>query len=148
MVNLPFLSQNTAMTTPTETLKIGQISFTWDDINRVVSAFYNEIARDPVLKHPFNTVDDWPHHIERLTHFWWIRFGGTPYMSVSYDPVGKHYETGFNVPFLERWLSLFEDALKKNLTKEQAELWHGFATNIGQALTRNNEMMILRYGKN
>ncbi len=127
-----------------EPLVLRGIPFTWDDIHSVVDAFYHQVQLDHMLRIPFQSVDDWPHHIERLTHFWWIRFGGRPYMDVSYDPVGKHFETGFNEHFLERWLELFRSTLRKELKKEQADLWDEFAQNIGVALTRNNEMMHLR----
>lgn len=119
----------------------------WEDINRVVSSFYKQVEKDPLLRVPFQTVNDWPHHIERLTHFWWIRFGGKPYMDVSYDPVGKHFETGFNEHFLERWLEIFKSTLFKELNKDQAELWYEFAQSMGVALTRNNELMLKKYAR-
>lgn len=130
--------------TDREPLVLNGVSFTWEDIHKVVSSFYRQVQYDQLLSIPFQTVDDWPHHIERLTHFWWIRFGGRPYMHVNYDPIGKHFETGFNEHFLERWLELFQKTLQSELSKEQAELWHHFAQNIGVALTRNNELMHLR----
>lgn len=116
----------------------------WDDIHRVVDSFYQKIARDPVLKHPFKPVEDWPLHIKGLTHFWWIRFGGVPYLDLRYDPVGKHYLAGFNSHFLERWLDIFQETLQKELTKEQAEFWYSMASSMGQALSRNNELMKIR----
>lgn len=68
-------------------------------------------------------------------------------MDVSYDPVGKHFETGFNEHFLERWLEIFKSTLFKELNKDQAELWYEFAQSMGVALTRNNELMLKKYAR-
>lgn len=127
-----------------QSLIVRGVTYSWSDINKVVQSFYRQVQLDSMLKIPFQSVDDWPHHIERLTHFWWIRFGGQPYMDVRYDPVTKHFETGFNEHFLERWLELFKETLKSELTNEQADLWYDFAKNIGVALTRNDEFMHIK----
>lgn len=127
-------------------LEVNSVKFTFDDIHQVVETFYRKVAVDKHLRGPFSVVDDWPHHIERLTHFWWIRFGGRAYMDVMYNPVQKHFETGFNEEFLDVWLTLFKSVLKEKLTPEQAELWSMFAEGMGQALNRNNELMKQHYG--
>lgn len=124
---------------------VNQIKFTLDDINRVVSAFYAKVEVDRYLRGPFNVVSDWPHHIERLTHFWWVRLGGKPYMEASYNPIQKHFETGFSEELLDVWLTLFKEILDKNLTSDQAQLWFSFAQQMGAALNHNNELMKLRY---
>lgn len=123
------------------------VVYTWEDIHKVVKTFYQKVEIDTLLKIPFLAVDDWPHHIERLTHFWWIRLGGRPYLDVRYDPVGRHFETGFNEHFLERWLELFHQVLKTHLTQEQADQWYALAQSMGTSLSRNNELMILQARK-
>ncbi len=125
-----------------EIVEVNSIPFTFQEMNNVVKAFYAKVAVDDHLHGPFSMVDDWPHHIERLTHFWWIRFGGRPYMDVQYDPIGKHLESGFNEGLLEIWLDLFKEVLNETLSVPQALLWSEFAGRIGVALNRNNEMMI------
>jgi hemoglobin len=123
-----------------EKVILKDVSFTHAEIAQVVNDFYTNVATDPLLQKPFSTVKDWPHHIERMTHFWWIKFGGTPYLPGFYDPVSKHYLAGFNSEFLARWLDLFERSLKKNLHSQQAQLWLIIASRIGEALTFKNEM--------
>lgn len=125
-----------------EFVEVNSIRFTFQEMNNVVKAFYAKVAVDDHLHGPFSIVDDWPHHILRLTHFWWIRFGGRPYMDVQYDPIGKHLESGFNEGLLEIWLDLFKEVLFETLSRPQALLWSEFAEKIGVALNRNNEMMI------
>lgn len=78
---------NTNIPEKEEYIIVQSIKFTFGDINTVVNEFYAKVAIDNHLHRPFSVVDDWPHHIDRLTHFWWIRFGGSPYMDVQYDPI-------------------------------------------------------------
>ncbi len=127
-----------------EVLDVHLIKFTFGDINNVITKFYAKVSKDDHLQGPFGVVDDWPHHIDRLTHFWWIRFGGTPYMDVQYDPIQKHFETGFTSGLLEIWLDLFKDTLDENLSPPQSELWYEFAGRIGVALNRNNEIIKMK----
>lgn len=122
-------------------VEVNSIQFTFDDIRRVVDAFYKKVATDKHLKVPFNSVEDWPHHIERLTHFWWTRFGGRAYLEARYNPVQKHFETGFNEFFLDHWLDLFKGVLFEELESTKAQFWFLIAQNMGEALNRNNELM-------
>lgn len=128
-------------------VEIRSIRFTHGDIFSVVDSFYKVVATDPLLSVPFQSVEDWPHHIDKLTHFWWTRFGGKGYLETSYDPVTKHYEAGFNEIFLQHWLSLFSEILVTNLTPEQSQLWKSIATSMGSALHMKNEMMKNYYFK-
>lgn len=124
-----------------ETLKLNDVPFTFDDIHRVVKSFYHKVPMDKHLKVPFSSVEDWPYHIDKLTHFWWTRFGGMAYMDVRYNPVQKHYDTGFNEEFLDIWLKLFKSVLTEELSSEQARIWGMIAQNMGEALNKNNELI-------
>jgi hemoglobin len=126
-------------------VEVNSIKFTFDDISQVVNNFYTKVAIDPYLRGPFTVVDDWPHHIDRLTHFWWIRFGGRAYMDVQYNPVQKHYETGFSEELLDHWLTLFKNVMKETLSVPQCQLWTSLVEGMGSALNRNNELMKLHY---
>jgi hemoglobin len=130
-----------------DVLEVGGTTLSFKDIRSVVESFYTDVAKHEVLKVPFSSVKDWPHHIERLTHFWWLRFGGTPYMEVQYNPVFKHLEAGFNEAFLEKWLQLFKKTLFSTLTSEQATIWFELAQRMGQALSQKNEMAKAHVGK-
>lgn len=130
---------------PDDFLEVRSIRFTFQDIFTVVDSFYQEVAKDPLLKIPFQSVQDWPHHIDNLTHFWWTRFGGRPYLETSYNPVGKHYEAGFNDAFLERWLTLFKGILNQKLSSEQSDIWEAITISMGTALSKNNELMKQKY---
>lgn len=123
-----------------QTLTLNGVTFSHKDIRVVVDRFYGRVQEDPLLKVPFASVHDWPEHVRRLTHFWWIKFGGAPYMFTHYNPVPKHYHAGFNGPLLERWLSLFQQTQREELTEEQTELWTVISNRMGHALTMKNEL--------
>lgn len=123
-----------------EKVELGGVTFTHTEIATVVEDFYNRVQADPLLQAPFRSVEDWPLHIRRLTHFWWIRFGGRPYLFYQYDPVTKHFFAGFNGELLERWLDLFNQTLKDHLSETQSELWRTVTVRMGHSLTMKNEM--------
>jgi hemoglobin len=133
------MSENLQRPLDTDVIELDGVEFTFSDIRSVVQEFYTRVSTDPVLAVPFQTVKDWPHHIDRLTHFWWIRLGGRPYLPGIYNPVEKHFRAGFNLPFLQRWLALFLETQKSILTGPQVERWHEIAEYMGQALFMKNE---------
>ncbi len=125
---------------------VNRIAFAHGEIFRVVDDFYTRIQNDPVLQIPFRSVGDWPEHIERLTHFWWVRFGGRPYLFNHYNPVMKHFFAGFNRELLARWLAIFHDTLKTHLQPEQAELWALVSSRMGESLALRNELYGQEHG--
>jgi hemoglobin len=118
----------------------GPLRLSFADIRGVVDEFYARVRLDPLLSVPFSSVHDWPYHLDRLTHFWWLRFGGRPYLAETYDPVTKHFEAGFNQVFLKQWLSLFHEVLKEKLTEDQAQNWMELSSRMGTALSHKNEL--------
>lgn len=120
-------------------VELNGIKFAHEDIFNVVDDFYTRIQHDPVLQVPFKSVGDWPEHIQRLTHFWWVRFGGEPYMFNRYDPVAKHFFAGFNRELLTRWLAIFHDTLRTHLNSRQIALWKLISERMGESLSAKNE---------
>lgn len=132
----------------TDEILVHHIPFTHKDIFTVVNDFYHRVQTDPLLQVPFKSVHNWPEHIQRITHFWWIRFGGTPYMSAEYNPVLKHFFAGFNAEFLERWLQLFHATLHTHLNDQQRELWALISVRMGHSLSIKNEYFREHYEQN
>lgn len=116
------------------------VEFYFADIFRVVDQFYKQVAVDPDLKYPFQNVKDWPEHIDHLTHFWWMRLGGKPYLDISYQPVQKHAMSGFNRDLLKVWLNLFYKTLNAQLNQHQTEIWIELARRIGGFLAAKNDI--------
>lgn len=123
-----------------ETITVNQVTFSKKDIYRVVDSFYSKIQDHPNLKIPFASVHNWPEHIDKLTHFWWTRLGGEPYMDVDYNPILKHYQSGFTEALLSQWLELFHSVLNENLNTEQTKLWKLISEKMGSALSMKNKM--------
>lgn len=140
------MNSNTSAPNPNEKIQLGKVNFSHQDIFNVVDKFYTKIQLDPILKIPFSSVHDWPEHIQRLTHFWWIRFGGKPYMFSQYNPVAKHFFAGFNEDLLQRWLRIFHETLNSELQADQAQLWKTISESMGQALLQKNEIFREEYG--
>lgn len=110
-----------------------------DRVEGVVHAFYDQVRIHPTLAEPFNRVQDWPHHLEHLTHFWWTNLGGFRYRDDSYQVAQKHMEAGFTPELLADWLTLFETSLREKLPEILADLWLGRAKNIGRSLVMMHE---------
>jgi hemoglobin len=124
---------------------VSGVIFKHEDIFCVIEEFYNRIQHDQLLQTPFKSVDDWPEHIQKIAHFWWIRFGGKAYLFNQYNPVAKHFFSGFNRELLTRWLLIFHETLKKNLNTEQAQLWTIISEKMGESLFIKNEFFRLEY---
>ncbi len=124
---------------PTDEIIVNGVPFSHEDMFNVVDDFYTRVQSDPLLQIPFQSVHDWPEHIDRITHFWWIRLGGEPYSFAEYNPVQKHFFAGFNSTFLSRWLELFHETLKTHLREDQIQLWTLITQRMGQALSMKNE---------
>lgn len=129
----------------TDTVDLDGVPFAHRDIFNVVDDFYTRVQNDPILKVPFGSVTDWPEHIEKLTHFWWVRFGGEAYFSIRYNPIGKHFIAGFNRDFLKRWLSLFHETLKIHLNEQQSLAWKDISERMGQSLAQRNDLLVIEH---
>jgi hemoglobin len=132
---------------PQDSVTVNGIHLTHQDIYNVVNDFYTRVPLDPLLKVPFGSVADWPEHIDRLTQFWWTRFGGRSYMFSEYNPALKHFFAGFNRELLTRWLAIFHDTLEKHLTTEQAALWKGVSERMGEGLAIKNDYLKAEFEK-
>ena len=137
--------KDSRLTNAEKTVNVNGVLFKHEDMFCVINDFYTRIQQDHLLQVPFKSVEDWPEHIERLTHFWWIRFGGDPYLFNQYNPVAKHFFAGFNRELLTRWLFIFHDTLKVNLSAEQAALWSMISDRMGEALFMKNELFRREY---
>jgi len=129
-----------------EVIAINGVAFSFADIERVVDYFYRALAADEILKVPFSTVLDWNHHIELMTNFWWIKFGGKLEVRYPYNPIPKHFQAGFNDELLARWLGLFYKTLDNTLSVQQRDAWYLISESIGHTLTLKNELFKAQLG--
>lgn len=122
-----------------KTVEINGVLFSHSDISTVIDHFYGRVQRDSILQVPFKSVEDWPEHVKNITHFWWIKFGGSAYMFSQYNPVPKHFFAGFSRDLLKRWLLIFHETLHAHLTSDQAALWIAISTSMGESLAIKND---------
>lgn len=101
-------------------------------IARLVDDFYTSIRADQLLGPIFEAhVEDWPAHLETLTAFWSSvtlitgRYKGAPFD--AHLGIGRLEEGHF-----ERWLELFDAALRRQCTPEQALLFRDRAHRIAR----------------
>lgn len=94
-----------------------------DLIHRLVGDFYASIQEDPLLGPIFDArIEDWPEHLEKLAGFW----SSVVLMTGQYKgaPFEAHLGLGRLGPeHFQRWLMLFADALARQCTPEQSELF-------------------------
>jgi hemoglobin len=109
-------------------------------VAEVVSSFYAQVRHHLALSIPFARVHDWPHHLEILTHFWWVTLGGERYLDYSYQVPSKHAEAGFTPELLVDWLALFRQTLNEHLPAELADAWFARAEKIGTSLKMLHEL--------
>lgn len=106
-------------------------------IARVVDEFYDLISLHPSLAGPFGRVQNWQSHKQHIAIFWWLALGGErlPQNTPNFDPVPKHFHSGFTPRLLCDWLDLFEQVLRRQLKANLADEWIDRARLIGERLT-------------
>lgn len=113
-----------------------------DALYQLVSAFYGQVQRDPLLRPIFaGKIDDdaWPQHLQRMTDFW----SSVLLASKSYvgNPMAKHAALKDEVPDLgaghfDHWLDLFESTVRGLFVVELADQITLRARNMGAGLLR------------
>lgn len=80
-------------------------------IDKLVSTFYGRAREDDVIGPIFSeAVDDWDHHIERISEFW----SSVILKTGRYDgrPMPPHIRLGLKNEHFDRWLQLFEQTAR------------------------------------
>ncbi|RAW02379.1 group III truncated hemoglobin [Pseudochryseolinea flava] len=79
--------------------------FTREDVELLISSFYNKVRHDERLAPHFANVD-WAHHTPVITDFWCLILLGE--QSYKGNPLSKHLHLELKNDDFERWLSLFK----------------------------------------
>lgn len=99
------------------------------DVKLLVNQFYLKVRNDDLLAPIFNSAireEQWEYHLEKMCAFWeTILLHNRKYAG---DPMVKHLPLLVQETHFVRWLSLFEETVKK--------LFSG--TNASEALKRAN----------
>lgn len=107
---------------------------TEDEIARLVHAFYARVRRDAVLAPIFDAhIDDWDHHLGKLTDFWSSillrtgRFYGAPMPRHAALP-------GLDAAMFQHWLRLFRQTADEQANQAMAAQAVTAAERIAQSL--------------
>lgn len=104
---------------------------TYEDIKKVVDAFYDKVNNDLLIGPIFNEVAnvDWKKHLPKMYDFWntLLFYSGT----YKGSPFPKHAVLPLKKEYFERWLFLFEETIKAYFEGEKASEMFNKAKNIG-----------------
>lgn len=80
-------------------------------LERLVRAFYARARVDPVIGAKFDVVEDWEHHIARISEFW----SAVALMTGRYhgQPLAAHVPLDVRGPHFDRWLQLWETTVRE-----------------------------------
>lgn len=103
-------------------------------IAALVSGFYGRAREDAVLGPVFDAaIDDWDHHLSRLTDFWSSvmlstgRYRGNPFAA--------HRPLPLQPAMFDRWLELWRETARDVFAPNVAEAFIGKAEMIAASLT-------------
>ncbi|MGD9945321.1 MAG: group III truncated hemoglobin [Burkholderiaceae bacterium] len=107
---------------------------TEEEIRQMVGDFYAKVRRDEQLGPIFNSrIDDWDHHLAKLSDFWSSLLRGTTRFSGS--PMTKHIALpDLSAALFERWLQLFHETTQTLPNREMAERADMMARRIARSL--------------
>lgn len=113
---------------------LARIDITEDEIDRVVTRFYERVRGHSMLGPVFAVhVEDWPEHEAKVARFWKNAILRKP----GYDgsPMQVHRAAGNVRPgMFSTWLAEFDKVLRAELSPAQAEGWSALARRIGMSL--------------
>ena len=95
----------------------------YEEIHRVVQAFYKKVLKHPELGLFFSHIDDFAVHEQRIVDFWWMSMGGKLDDPPKIDMIGKHFPLGIKETDLQQWLSIFSETLGEQLDGPKGLLW-------------------------
>lgn len=102
---------------------------------RLVDAFYARVRADAELGPIFNdAIDDWPHHLEKLTAFWSSvmltsgRYKGQPV------PAHMKHRSRITPELFDRWLGLWKQATDELMEPVAALALQEKAARIAESL--------------
>lgn len=100
---------------------------TREDIENLISRFYEKVRADDLLAPHFDQVD-WVKHTPVIIEFWcMILLGGHGYKS---NPFEKHMKMQIRQHHFERWLLLFSETVDENFSGPKASEAKDRARNI------------------
>lgn len=99
---------------------------TRNDIDQLITLFYQKITADPLIGHFFTEVVqlDWEHHIPKIGDFWEttlfheVKYKGNPIA----PHVAMHTKSPMTQAHFDRWVDVFCQTISALFEGEKAEL--------------------------
>lgn len=119
------------------------------DIERLVNSFYEDVRKDGLIGHIFNTIigSDWSHHLPIMYRFWESVLLSKP--GYEGNPVKKHIDLDKQISLqkehFERWLTLWTKTVDSLFSGEIADLAKNRASLMANLI--NIKVDIARGGK-
>ncbi|NIZ61800.1 globin family protein [Sedimentitalea sp. CY04] len=111
-----------------------RFDITADQINHVVTVFYAQVRRHPVLGPIFaNHIPDsgWPEHEDKIARFW--RNAILREKNYNGNPMREHLSRpDIKAEHFPLWLGLFHQVLHSQLPEHLALSWSALADRIGE----------------
>lgn len=105
------------------------------DLAQVIPAFYARVRADPLIGPLFNaTIDDWPHHLERLIEFWSSVMLSTGRYKGNPMRVHMQHRAALTPAMFDRWLQLWAETTAAMLPAAAAAAMREKAAMIAQSL--------------
>lgn len=101
----------------------------------LIDRFYERIRLDPLIGPIFNdAIGDWPHHLEKLGHFWSSVMLSTG--TYKGNPVAEHLKhiDRITPQMFERWLALWRETTTELMPPDAALALQAKATRIAESL--------------
>ena len=106
------------------------------DLERLIPAFYDRVRADDMIGALFNeTIDDWPHHLDKLVAFWSSVMLTTGRYKGS--PMAAHlrHQAAIRPEMFERWLALWTETTAQMLPPTAAAALQAKAQRIAESLS-------------
>ncbi len=104
-----------------------------EDVERMVSLFYDKVNQDKLLSEVFNVhaKTNWESHLPKMVQFWsGVLLDTSDFRGKPFDAHAKHAEH-ISPAHFQRWISLFKETINENFEGEKAALAIQRAESIG-----------------
>lgn len=105
------------------------------ELGALIPAFYARVRQDDLIGPLFNrAVDDWPHHLEKLTAFWSSVMRSTGRYKGSPMAAHAQHRSAITPQMFTRWLALWGEVTGEMLDPEGAAAMQAKAATIAESL--------------
>lgn len=113
-----------------------------EDVSTLVHTFYARVRENEAIGHFFNeTINDWRHHLEKLTDFWESnlfmvsKFSGNP--ARAHRGVDEKFDQSISQEHFGEWLNMWFQTIDDLFEGDRANIAKNRARNMAHNLFMN-----------